>query len=77
MKPDNVALLAGMGHNTPVLANLNLVNEHIMLAPAILLCYTTQGRRKLFHSGGAAFKGQYLCILIAKSSTWVNIQNNI
>ena len=32
-----------------------------------------QGRRKLFHSGGAALKGQHLCILIAKWGTWVNI----
>ena len=33
----------------------------------------TQGRRKLFHSGGAALKGQHLCILVAKRGTWVNI----
>ena len=35
---------------------------------------TVQGRRKLFHSGGAALKGEHLCILIAKWGTWVNIQ---
>ena len=36
--------------------------------------YPGQGRRKLFHSGGAALKGEHLCILIAKWGTWVNIQ---